>query len=240
VIAALLLAAAAQAAPAGGAWAIHAGGGLAAAAREFEASARFVEFAEPGTIVTRQRPEPGAAFEAGLSRATSSRLAVALTVTRERRDAPGSFTAALPHPLYLDRPRAAEGPIDGGARTETAVHMSLAWSRPIGGVTLRLAAGPSYVMADADLVLGLAHDDAYPYDAVTVTGVRTSSARGDALGGHVAAGLERRLSSRLAIDAGARWSRATVRLAAGAGDETSEAEIAAGGLTAVLALRLYF
>jgi hypothetical protein len=221
-------------------WAIHAGGGLAAAGRDFEASARFVEFAEAGTLTTRQRPGSGPAFEAGLSRATASRLAVGVTVSRERRDAPGSFTAHLPHPLYLDRHRAAEGTIDGGARTETAVHMSLSWSRPIGGVTLRLTAGPSYVFAEADLVGAVAHDHEYPYDTVRVTGVRTSSARGDALGGHVAAALERRLSSRLAIDAGARWSRATVRLASGGGDEAAEAEVTAGGLVAGLALRVYF
>ena len=241
MIAPLLLAVAQAAAPAPAHfWAVHAGGGLAAAAREFEASARFGEFAEAGTVTTRQQPASGGAFEAGLWRATSRRLGVAITVARERREAPGSFTASLPHPLYFDRHRVAEGPVDGGARTENAIHMSLVWSRPIGGVTLRLAAGPSYVVADGELVESVTHDEAYPYDTVHVTGVRASSARGDALGGHVGAALERRLSSRLALEGGARWSRAGVRLESGSGDEAREAEVTAGGLTAALALRLYF
>jgi hypothetical protein len=240
VIAVLVLAVAQAAAPAAArAWAIHVGGGLATAADEFEASARFVEFAEPGTITTRQRPGSGGAFEAGLWRATSRSLGVAITVARERREAPGSFTASLPHPLYLDRHRVAEGPFDG-ARTETAVHLGLVWTQPIGGVTLRVAAGPSYVVADGELLEAVTHDEAYPYDTVHVTGVRTSSTRGDALGGHVAAALERRLTSRIAVDAGARWSRARIRLASGSGDDEREADVTAGGLTAALALRLYF
>ena len=68
----------------------------------------------------------------------------------------------------------------------------------------------------------------------------TSSARGDALGGHVALGLEQRLSSRVALSGGARWSRAKVRLDAGSGDDTRSAEITAGGFSAGLGLRLYF
>jgi hypothetical protein len=223
-----------------GNWAVHAGGGWTAAAPDFEARASFVEYAEAGDVATRQRPRSGGGFEAGLARLPPGRLGFAVTVARGRRDAPGSFTARLPHPLYLDRHRVAEGPIDGAARTETAVHMSLAWSRPVGGVTLTLAGGPSYVVADADLVEGLTHDDEYPYDSVRVTAVRTSSARGDALGGHLAAGLERRVSSRLAMDGGVRWSRARVRLAEGSGHESREADVTMGGLTARLALRLYF
>jgi hypothetical protein len=239
---ALLLAAApaTSAAPPARSWAIHAGGGLATAASEFEASAHFVEFAEPGTITTRQQPGSGGAFEAGLWRAATRRLGIALTASRERRDAPGAFTASLPHPLYLDRHRVAEGPIDGGTRPEPAIHLGLVWSQPIGGVTLRLAAGPSYVAAEGDLVEAVTHDEEYPYDAVHVTGVRTSAAKGSALGGHVAAALERRLSPRSAIEGGARWSRASVRLESGGGNATREADVTAGGLTAALALRLYF
>lgn len=237
IVLALLLAAA-PAPPR--AWALHAGGGLAIPATEFTATSRYVELAEEATVSTRQRPGSGAALEAGLSRALSSWLGFAVVVARDQRDAPGTFSATLPHPLYLARHRSATGPFDGGARRETAVHFALSWSRAVGGLTVRAAAGPSYILAEADLVDGIDHEDAYPYDETRVTSVRMSSARGDALGGHLALGLERRLSSRLALAGGARWSRAKVRLESGTGDATRSAEITAGGLSAGLGLRLYF
>jgi len=238
VIVLALLLAAAPAPPR--AWAVLAGGGIAIPAAEFTATSRYVEFAEEATVSTRQRPGSGAALEAGLWHALSPRIGFAVVVARDQRDAPGTFSAALPHPLFLARHRSAEGPFDGGARRETAVHFALSWSHAVGGLTVRAAAGPSYILAEADLVDGIDHDDAYPYDETRVTSVRTSSARGDALGGHVALGLERRLSSRVGLAGGARWSRAKVRLEAGSGDATREAEITAGGLSAGLGLRLYF
>ncbi len=95
-------------------WAIYAGGGLALAAPAFSASSTFAEFAEEGSIATRNTPANGPQLEAGVWRAMSRKLGVALTVARSRRDAPGTFSAAFPHPLYLDRHRMADGALPAG------------------------------------------------------------------------------------------------------------------------------
>ena len=225
-------------------WAIHAGGGLALAAPAFSASSTFTEFAEEGSISTRNERRSGALFEAGVWRAMSRRLGVGLTVARNRRDAPGTFSAAFPHPLYLERHRMVEGALPAGAQRETAIHFGLVWSETRAGITARLTGGPSYVLADADLVEQVAHADEYPFDVVRVTGVRTSPVRGDALGGHAGVTLERRLAGRLAFCAGARWARANIPLArpaaAAEGTGRSSARLQAGGVTAAAAIRLYF
>jgi hypothetical protein len=225
-------------------WAIYAGGGLALAAPAFSASSTFAEFAEEGSIATRNVPREGPQLEAGVWRAMSRRLGVALTVARSRRDAPGTFSAAFPHPLYLDRHRMAGGALPAGAQRETAVHFGLVWSETRAGITARLTGGPSYMLAEADLVEQVAHTDEYPFDAVQVTGVRTSPVRGDALGGHAGFTLERRLAGRLALSAGARWARANIPLARSAvpaeGVRASSARLQAGGVTAAASLRLSF
>jgi hypothetical protein len=225
-------------------WAIYGGGGLALAAPAFSTSSTFDEFAEHGSIETRNTPGNGPQIEAGLWRAVSRKLGVALTVARNRRDAPGTFSAAFPHPLYLDRHRAADGALPAGTQTETGVHFGLVWSETLGGITARFTGGPSYMMAEADLVEQVAHTDEYPFDAVQVTGVRASPVRGDALGGHAGLTLEHRLAGRIALGAGVRWERATISLARSAvpaeGTAEGSARLQAGGVTAAASLRLYF
>ena len=225
-------------------WAIHVGGGLALAAPAFSGSSTFAEFAEQGSISTRNVPRAGPMLEAGVGRALSRRLGVAFTVALNRRDAPGTFSAAFPHPLYLDRPRTADGAAPAGAQRETALHFGLVWSETRAGITARLTGGPSYMFAEADLVEQVGHTDEYPFDAVQVTGVRTSPVRGDALGGHAGLTLERRIADRLAFSAGARWARATIDLARGAvpaaGASERSARVRAGGVTAAAALRVSF
>jgi hypothetical protein len=222
-------------------WAIHAGGGLAFAATAFSASSTFTEFAEEGSVSTRNTPRAGPQLEAGVWHAMSRRLGVALTVARNRRDAPGTFSAAFPHPLYLERHRMVEGPLPDGGQRETAIHFGLVWSATGAGITARFTAGPSYVLAEADLVERVTHTDEYPFDVVQVTGVRTSPVRGDALGGHAGIAIERRLAGRLALSAGARWARANIPLAVPAdGNGQRAARLQAGGVTAAASIRLYF
>jgi hypothetical protein len=228
-------------APSAEGWSLHAGGSVALATPSWTGTTAFTEFAEPGTIDTERTPRAGSSFEAGLWHGMTRHLGIALTVTRAQRDAEGTFEASLPHPLYVGRPRIATGTMDGTQR-ETAVHFGLVWSVARGGVTARLSGGPSYFLAEADLVEGVTYTHEYPYDTVQVTGVRSAPVRGDAVGGHAGLSLERRLGKRLALDIGARWSRATIALDRRAEGDAGErsARVRAGGLVAGAAIRLYF
>jgi hypothetical protein len=239
ILLALGPAVAAGAPPAARGWSIHAGGGLALGGPSFDGDSRFTLYAEEATLAARHQPSAGPLFEAGVWRRLSSRLGIALTGAWDRRDAGGAFTAALPHPLYLGRPRTVEGALPEGSRRETGVHLGLVWSRPVGGVTVRVGAGPSFFRAEADLAEEVATAESYPYDTVQVTAVHTSAVRGDAFGGHAAASLERALGARLAVTAGARWARARVDLDA-EGTSRRRARVTAGGFSAGLGIRLYF
>ena len=225
-------------------WSLHAGVGLATATPEWRAEARFTEFAEPGIVATRYVPHSAPGFEAGVWHGMTPHLGIALTVTRFDRDTAGDFVALLPHPLYLARPRSVGGALEVGSQRETAVHFGLAFSATRGGIVARLSGGPSYFLVGADVVDRVSYEHEYPYDAVRVTGLRRSAVRGDALGGHAALTLERRIAGRVAVGAGARWSRATIPLirAARPDEDARErsARVPAGGVNASAVIRLYF
>jgi hypothetical protein len=222
-------------------WSLHAGGGIAGATAAWDAQSEFTEFAETGRVSTFHDPRTGPAFEGGLWHAASRHLGADLTVAHVSRDPSGSYVAALPHPLYAGRPRSAAGDLGPTAQRETAVHLGLVWSAARGGFTARLSGGPSYFLVAADLAVGIEYTHAYPYDTVRVTGLRRAAARGDAVGGHAGLALERRIGGRVALGAGARWSRATVPLSRhAAGDGDVAARVPAGGVSAIASIRLYF
>ena len=123
-------------------WSVHAGGGVAFAGSEWTATSTFMEFAEPAVVETRRNPGSGGAFEAGLWHGMTPHVGIALTVTRATRDSAGEFTATLPHPLFVDRPRMATGTLTTASTSETAVHFGLSWSATRGGFTARLSGGP--------------------------------------------------------------------------------------------------
>jgi hypothetical protein len=188
----------------------------------------------------RRDPGSGGSFEAGLWHGMTPHVGIALSVTRAIRDAAGEFTAALPHPLFVDRPRTATGAMASASTSETAVHFGLSLSATRGGFTARLSGGPSYFLAEADLVERVDYTHEYPYDTVEVTGVSGSVVKGDAVGGHADLTLERRISGRVAIAGGARWSRASIQLARTEGGVERSAGLRAGGITASATIRLYF
>jgi hypothetical protein len=237
---ALVNAAEAPRSHAGRTWSLHAGGGVAFAGSEWTGSSTFTEFAEPALVETRRTPASGGSFEAGLWHGMTPRFGIALTVTRATRDEAGEFTASLPHPLFVDRPRTATGALPSASTKETAIHFGLAWSATRGGFTARLSGGPSYFLAEAELVERIEYTHEYPYDTVNVTGVQGSMVRGDAVGGHADLTLERRISGRVAIAGGARWSRASIQLARSEGGIDRSAKVTAGGITASGSIRLYF
>ena len=63
-------------------------------------------------------------------------LGVAVTFTRSRRDGESSVSGTVPHPFFFEQPRTLDAAGPSLSRTETAVHVGLAWTH---AVTRRLA-----------------------------------------------------------------------------------------------------
>jgi opacity protein-like surface antigen len=210
---------------------------FAAGSPTFRETRPFTEFAETGHIDSRYTEDPGPGFEAGLLWRFAPRLGVMGAVSATRRREAGSFSAALPHPLFFGAPRLASGDFSGRREQETAVHLDLALLASAGRLQWIAFAGPSLVGVQAELVRAVEYAQSYPYDTVTVTGTPFASSNGRAVGFNVGAGVDFRLARHVALATQVRWSRATVHLDAAPDDRVG---VTAGGLHVAAGLGLDF
>jgi opacity protein-like surface antigen len=212
-------------------------GGFGLGSASFDETRTFTEFAEEGRIDSRYEQDPGPGFEAGVAWRFSRRLAVSAALALARRSEAGSFSAALPHPLFFGAPRQAGGEFSGRTHRETALHLDLALVGGAGRLQWTALAGPSVIGVDTDLVRAVDYTHAYPYDTVTVTGTPFASVSGSALGFNLGAGLAWQAARHVAIQAQLRFARAQVTLSPAPGDEV---EVSAGGTAVAVGLRLDF
>jgi opacity protein-like surface antigen len=212
-------------------------GGFVPGSPTFTDTRTFTEFAEQARVESRYEEDPGPGFEAELAWRFARRLALSAAVSFVRRKEGGSFSAALPHPLFFGAPRRVGGDFGGGSTRETAVHLDLAVLGTAGRIEWRAFAGPSVIGVAADLLRTVEYTHAYPYDMVTVTGTPMASTRGSAVGFNVGGGLEWPVARHLALGAQARLSHATVRLRPAAEDRVN---VDAGGLQLAAGVRLDF
>jgi opacity protein-like surface antigen len=211
-------------------------GGFVPGSRRFDQTRALTEFQEAGRIESHYDERSGPGFEGGLAFRLTPRLGVAGAASFARRSLAGSFSARLPHPLYFDRLRPAAGDLQQGSLRETGVHLDLT----VGGggrVQWTAFAGPSVVGVSTDLLRSVEYAQAYPYDAVTVTGTPMGRASGHGVGFNVGAGLDWRIAGHVAIGTQARFTRARIGLQA---EGTDRVDVDAGGVLVAAGLRLDF
>src|SRR5438876_7529005 len=201
-------------------------GGFVPGSPRFSGTRTFTEFAESGRIQSQYKEDPGPGFEASLAWKFARRLGVSAAVSFDRRKEAGSFSATLPHPLYFGVPRRATGDFRGGTQRETAVHLDLAFLGGSGRLQWSAFAGPSLIGVEADLLQRVDYTEAYPYDAVTVTGTSLARTSGNAVGFNFGAGLDWQVARHAAIGTQVRLARATASLKPTADDRV---EVRRGG-----------
>lgn len=208
---------------------------LSARSLSFSHSGTFREFAEDGAFSAAYVSGASPGFLATAGAHLAGPLGLELGVSRVSRPTPASWSATLPHPLYLGRPRFVGGTVAGPDLRESALRVSLTATTTRGRLTLRATAGLALTRLEATLLDGLTYAHAYPYDEVQVTGTGTVEVSATATGLELGAGADWRLAGRLAFGAQARYGATSATLAApGAGS----AEVDAGGLQVGVGLRL--
>jgi hypothetical protein len=215
--------------------ALHLGGAAATGAEGFRAERRFTEFAEEAHLRADYARGLGPGLDVGVDVGFGRALALNAAFTLQRRGVSASYEAALPHPLYLARPRAVGGSVADLAYSETAVHLSAVLRRQGGRVRYGLFAGPTWARVAPELVERVQYTHAYPYDAVEVTGLPRGRESGSALGFHAGGTLEYRLRSRVAVALLVRYYGFTPELP----DSAGTVELDGGGVLAGLGLRVF-
>jgi hypothetical protein len=211
------------------------GGTLAAAGSGFEGQRRFTEFAEEGRIDADYARETGPGFELGLEYALGRHFGLAASFNLVSRAVSSTYTASLPHPLFLAQPRQAAGSADGLSYQERAFHFDLLFRSEQGRLRYAAFAGPSHVRVESDLLEPPQYRHAYPFDAVEVTAVPRASSRAGAFGFNVGAEVDYRIGTRLGAALLVRYHQVRSEL-----PQTTEdvVKVDAGGLQVGLGLSI--
>jgi hypothetical protein len=213
-------------------------GFLRPGSQDFTQTGRFTEFAEEGSLTAEHSADAGPGFEIGFQIRAGGRLAVRADVSITKRDQAAAFTAALPHPLYFDQPRLAEGQVDDFSYAESALHLDLVYAAlRTDRLALELFAGPSLFRVESDLIERIDYVQSYPFDSVSVSGVASARVEDTPFGFNLGVGLDYRLGARFGLGAQVRFSQARAELVV---SEGHRAEIDAGGIQAGIGVRLFF
>ena len=206
---------------------------------DFSQSRTFSKYAEDGRIDSEYSADRGLGFEAGLHYRFKPRLGALLSFATASRDGSVSYSASVPHPLYLDRDRTVSGTEDGLSHSETAFHLDFVYQIPSGGFEVLFFAGPSLVKVKTEVLSSIDYRDTYPYDEVSVTGLTLTEVSDSAFGFNLGAGLDYRFgkSRQFGIGLQLRYTTASLTVAP---PEGPPIDITGGGFQAAAGLRLSF
>lgn len=202
----------------------------------FEATRTFDSFAEEGRIDTDYDAGSGPGGELGLTFRFARRLGIGVAGTVNNRDTTATYSASLPHPLFLDRPRIAEGTVDL-EYTEKAAHLDLVYLGGNGSLDFTLFAGPSLVSVSTDLLGTPVYAQAYPFDEVTVNNLQPAAADESGIGFNAGGSVTYRFSRNVGFGVQGRFTRASLKLVR---DDDDPVSVDAGGLQVGAGFRFSF
>ena len=207
--------------------------------RSFSQTLTYIEYLETATVAAQYETKSALSPDMGVQVQAFRKLGVFVAFTSTHRDENASFSASLPHPLYLDRPRSLEGDLSGYRYQERAFHVDLAFGGASGHIDYALFAGASLFSVEADLVDTVRYDQTYPYDTVTLREAPSRVVKNNPTGFNVGGRLDYRFghSGRFGLGVQLRYSSAKAKLKA---SETGTVNVDAGGLQAGAGARLYF
>jgi hypothetical protein len=146
--------------------------------------------------------------------------------------------ASIPHPFFFNRARQATGSIDGLEHRELALAVQGRFEQPLNRkFRLAVFGGPAFVRVERDLFASLEYTETYPYDAITVERVATTSASGSGIGFNGGVDVTYALTPKVGIGGGGQYMGATVTLQDSA---DRDVDVKAGGFLITAGVRLRF
>jgi hypothetical protein len=202
--------------------------GAQATGSDFATSTDFSLYGEPTLFDASYDLPPAFSFEIAGGARVWRNLGVAVAVSRHEQSGDAAISASLPHPFFFNRPRALDATRPDLSRSEPAVHVGVLWLKPLTRrLLLSLSGGPSFISYKQDIVTSLVLTETYPYDAVELSSGITAQRDSVAIGAHASGDVYYRLTRRVAVGVGARFSRATDDVESAPGQSVS---IETGGL----------
>jgi opacity protein-like surface antigen len=204
--------------------------------RSFSAFDDF--FAEAGSIATNYGNRSGAAVDVLYAQPVKRSFGVGVGGDYYFRAPPAAVTARVPHPFFFNRLRTSTFDAESLSTHEGAIHASAVWMpRAMGRLRILAFGGPSLFHVSQTVVTDVGLDEQYPYDTVTITGVRTAVRTSTRFGYHAGGDVSYLLRRSMGVGGGVRYSRAKLKFD---NDDGVTTDGRAGGLSVVGGLRFRF
>jgi hypothetical protein len=132
-------------------------------------------FAEAGSIATNFGKRSGFTLDALYAEPLWGSFGVGLGGDYYFGSHPSAVEAQVPHPFFFNRLRTATFETDALSGHDAAVHIPVVWMPPpIRKLRILVFGGPTIFRVSQTVVTNVVLDEQYPYDMVTITGVRTA------------------------------------------------------------------
>jgi hypothetical protein len=220
--------------------------------RSFTAFANTL--AEAGSIATNYGKSSGIALDALYLEPIGRSFGIGVSFDYALRNQDANVTALIPHPFFFNQLRSASFETDALNANQAALSVPIAWV-PKATQKLRIVVfgGPAIFRVSQTAVTNVVLREQYPFDTVTITGVRTTERTGTPVGFQVGGDITHFFtpSARVArapspragrghltgVGVGVRYSRAKLKFN---DDNDVTTEGTAGGLSVVAGLRFGF
>lgn len=197
----------------------------------------FEQYLEQATVDTSYKVASAPLFDGGVTVRVWRNVGVGLAISRFADRGTAGVAAGVPHPFHFNRPRAVEGQAQRIQRTETGVHLLLAWMTPITRrVRFMFAAGPSWMNVEQSVVNAVRYTEEYPFDSATFTTAELERESRGAVGFNAGVDVIWVFSNNVGVGGLLRFARAkaTVR------PSGRDLDLDAGGLHAGGGIRILF
>jgi opacity protein-like surface antigen len=217
---------------------ISANVGALTAASTFEGSKSFdFNGNETATLTIEHGVKVPVAFDVGGAVRIVRQLWLGAQYAAAEMKPSASIGAVIPHPVLFNTPRTVEGSTDGVVHNERNVHVDVMYALPVGGMEVKVIAGPTFFNLEQDFVSAVALNETYPFDTATLASATKKRLSQSAVGFNAGVDVSYPLSSTVGVGGLIRYSSADVKVDdPDVGQQTAKA----GGVEAVAGVRVRF
>lgn len=196
---------------------------------------------ETATITSTQTIESkGGMFDVAAGVRLFGNFGVGVAFNTLSKDAVGTISAKVPHPLFYDQPRTASAELSNLTHKETAWHVMGVFALPItNNFDIAVSAGPTFFNLEQQTIGGdVQYSEAgSPYSSITLNSVTKTTTKQSKVGYNVGADLTFRITNHLGLGAFGRYASASVEIVPSGGDAI---KVGLGGLQYGGGIRLRF
>jgi hypothetical protein len=196
-------------------------------------------FAEAGSISTNYGKHSGAGFNALFVQPVAGPIGVGGGVDYFVSSPGATVDARVPHPFFFNQLRDATFGTSGLSAHEAAINFDGVWmpKKPLGSLKIMIFGGPTIFHVSQTVVTDVVLNSQYPFDTVTITGVKTANRTSNLFGFHIGGDVAYFFSPSTGVGGGLRFSHAKLKFDNDSGVTTDGS---AGGVSVVAGLRFRF